>query len=376
MTEHKFWDTQPIPKDNKDKVIVGPMEESKEVRAEPYALPVGFEWCTLDMADDVHLMEAYTLLKDNYVEGAFQFDYSPEFLKWALMPPGFFKDWIVGVRQSSNQRLLAMITGIPVHIHVLECKMAMAEINFLCIHANLRSNRLAPVLVKELARRVNLTGRWQAIATAGVRLVKPIAVAHYWHRSLNPKKLIAVGFSHIPSGMTMSGIVRLNKTLEQPVTPGIVAMEPKHVPGVTKLLHTYLQTHKVWIEMDEVEVAHWFLPRQNVIYTYCVINNLGDVTDFCSFFNIPNSDKDYNHIKAAYSFYNVATTCSLQQLMNDALHFAAKEDFDVFNALDIMQNKDFLNHLKFKEGTGRLHYHLYNYAIPELQPNDIGIVLL
>ncbi len=117
-----------------------------------------------------------------------------------------------------------------------DCKMAMAEINFLCVLDNLRSNRLAPVLVKELARRVNLTGRWQAIATAGVRLVKPIGVAQYWHRSLNPKKLIAVCFSNLPSGMTMPGVIRLNKTLEQPVTRGIVAMEPKHVSGVTELL--------------------------------------------------------------------------------------------------------------------------------------------
>ena len=30
-----------------------------------------------------------------------------------------------------------------------------------------RSKRLAPVLIKEITRRVNLTGRWQAVYTAG-----------------------------------------------------------------------------------------------------------------------------------------------------------------------------------------------------------------
>ena len=32
----------------------------------------------------------------------------------------------------------------------------MAEINFLCVHKQLRTYRLAPMLIKEITRRVNL----------------------------------------------------------------------------------------------------------------------------------------------------------------------------------------------------------------------------
>ena len=42
-------------------------------------------------------------------------------------------------------------------------------------------------------------------------------------------------------------------------------------------------------------------------------------------------------LKAAYSYYNVATTCKLDELMYDALILAKQLDFDVFNALDILQ---------------------------------------
>ena len=35
------------------------------------------------------------------------------------------------------------------------------EINFLCIHKKLRAKRLAPVLIKEVTRRVNLRGIFQ-----------------------------------------------------------------------------------------------------------------------------------------------------------------------------------------------------------------------
>jgi hypothetical protein len=46
----------------------------------------------------------------------------------------------------------------------------MVEINFLCVHKKLRSKRLAPVLIKEITRRVNLNGIFQAVYTAGVIL--------------------------------------------------------------------------------------------------------------------------------------------------------------------------------------------------------------
>jgi len=37
----------------------------------------------------------------------------------------------------------------------------MVEINFLCVHKKLRSKRLAPVLIKEITRRVNVNGIFQ-----------------------------------------------------------------------------------------------------------------------------------------------------------------------------------------------------------------------
>jgi len=63
----------------------------------------------------------YELLKGNYVEDSestFRFDYSIEFLRWALNVPGFNKEWHVGVRASSNKKLLAFISGTPSKIVV------------------------------------------------------------------------------------------------------------------------------------------------------------------------------------------------------------------------------------------------------------------
>lgn len=80
----------------------------------------------------------YELLSQNYVEdpaAAFRFQYSAEFLKWlviyscyhftsvshstrALMPPGYHKEWHVGVRVKSNKKLVAFISGVPISLRV------------------------------------------------------------------------------------------------------------------------------------------------------------------------------------------------------------------------------------------------------------------
>ena len=68
---------------------------------------------------------------------------------------------------------------------------------YICMYICNRSKRLAPVLIKEITRRVNLQNIWQAVYTAGVVIPKPVSRCRYWHRSLNPKKLYEVG--HFPS---------------------------------------------------------------------------------------------------------------------------------------------------------------------------------
>jgi glycylpeptide N-tetradecanoyltransferase len=105
----------------------------------------------------------------------------------------------------------------------------------------------------------------------------------------------------------------------------------------------------------------------------------GVVTDFCSFYHLPSTiigNEKHNRLCAAYSYYNVATTVPLEHLIRDALILARNMGSDVFNALDLMENKTFLENLKFGIGDGNLQYYLYNWKCPEVEPKDIGLVLL
>lgn len=85
----------------------------------------------------------------------------------------------------------------------------MCEINYLCVHKNCRSKNLAATLIAEVTRQVNLRNKWQAIYTSGVVLPTPFTQAIYYHRSLNPKKLIEIGFSGLKQKQTIPMVKKL-----------------------------------------------------------------------------------------------------------------------------------------------------------------------
>lgn len=51
-------------------------------------------------------------------------------------------------------------------------------------------------------------------------------------------------------------------------------------------------------------------------------------------------------------------------------------DFDVFNALDLMENSQFVQDLKFGPGDGLLNFYLYNWQVPDVSKNKVGLVML
>ncbi|KAF8388790.1 hypothetical protein HHK36_025470 [Tetracentron sinense] len=325
-------------------------------KQEPYNLPNLYEWTTCDIDSEETCAEVYSLLTNNYIEddaNMFRFNYSKEFLQWALHPPSYFKSWHIGVRIKFSKKLVAFNTGVPAKIQVRDAVVIMAEINLLCVHKKLRSKRLAPIMIKEVTRRVHLENICQAAYTTGVAWCKDDDESNN----------------------------KVYKLPESTVTLGFRKMELCDVAPVTRLLRIYLNQFVVAPDFDENDIEHWLLPTENVVDSYLVESpESHEITDFCSFYTLPSSilgNKNYSTLKAAYSYYNVSTKTPLLQLMNDALIMAKQKDYDVFNALDVMQNDNFLKELKCVLGGGQLHYNLYNYRIRRaLKPLELGLVLL
>ncbi|KAL5529694.1 hypothetical protein ACEPAG_5679 [Sanghuangporus baumii] len=404
---HKFWATQPVPQPGEgppeeDGYIEPPMPR-EEVRQEPYPLPKDFEWVILDLDDPNQIKEVYDLLSLHYVEddhATFRFRYTAEFLEWALKPPGYHKEWHIGVRVKSNKKLIGFISGVPITIRVRGHTFHASEINYLCVHKKLRSKRLAPVLIKEVTRQCHLKGIFQAIYTGGVVVPTPVSTCRYFHRTINVSKLVEIGFTYVPRNMTLARMTRLQKLPSTPhlANSGLREMQEKDIPQVAALHTRYMERFTMMPVMSLEEVKHQFLsglgvgeaPKEwkgrrekQVVWAYVVENpQTHKITDFFTFYSLPSTimqSTKYDLLEAAYLFYYASDVAfqegseedgrlkkRLQELITDALIIASGAGFDVFNALSLMDNYQFTTDLKFGQGDGLLNYYLYNWRTAPL----------
>ena len=114
--------------------------------------------------------------------------------------------------------------------------------------------------------------------------------------------------------------------------------------NVTELLNNFLGRFELTPIFTPADVLHWFTPQPNIIESFVVEDpeSPGKLTDFVSFYTLPSTVMNHpthKNIKAAYSFYNVSTVTPWPDLMGDALILAKRANFDVFNALDLMENR-------------------------------------
>lgn len=97
----------------------------------------------------------------------------------------------------------------------------------------------------------------------------------YWHRSLNPKKLIEVKFSHLSRNMTMQRTLKLYKLPDQPKTPGFRKMTAADVPKTHKLLkEVALALRSVIIPVINFSCCSTCL---NFIYHRCSVKKIFDI---------------------------------------------------------------------------------------------------
>jgi len=338
------------------------------VRSDPYDLPPGFRWTTCDID------ELRGFLCENYVEGgSFRLSYTDELLRWCLLPPGYVQDWHVGIRHGN--KLVGFISAIPAEVTaILRCNAV--EINFLCVDRTLRSKRMAPVLIMEITRRVNLRGIHQAVFTAGVVIREPVAVCQYYHRPIRPKKLIATGFMNLGRNMTLARTIK-SYTLPKYAAHDLRPLEIQDCPAACRLLMDHLSKMGIYPNFTTETFMHWFLPRIGTVHCY-VLGDSNNITDMCSFYALPLlSTRTGVIINSAYSWYNVSTSISMTHLITDSLILARDCGYDLFNSLDVQDNMEPIKHLKFLPGDGYLKYYLHGWpeVVQNILPGKVGLIL-
>lgn len=342
----RFWKTMPVIQRDQDLNKVDmhcPIDtttDSKNIRQEPYNMPGGFEWSEIDVTDPVQLDEVYGLLKLNYVgDNTFKIHYSKEFLTWAFTPPGYKKEYHLGVRSSKSKKLVALITGLETKIRVYEKVISALEINYLCVHKKLRDKRLAPVLIKEIRRRAYVNEIYQAIYTTIADLPGANAKVKYYHRKLDMKVMYDMGWTD--QKITLARTMKKFRLPAETKTPGLRPMTPEDIPSAYKLLTNHMKKFDLIFQFTEEEFAYFFLPRENIMCCYVAVSEkTGEVTDLCSFYILPSRafNQKIEILEQAYSWYNVATSVSFGVLIKDALTIAKNMNLHTYCIMDIMGN--------------------------------------
>ncbi|KAG8891204.1 glycylpeptide N-tetradecanoyltransferase, partial [Tulasnella sp. 403] len=319
-------------------------------------------------------------------------------------PPGFHKEWHIGIRGVPKNKLVAFISGVPIKLKVRDHTLDVSEINYLCIHKKLRSKRLTPVLIKEVTRQCHLLGVFQAIYTGGVLLPTPISTCRYYHRTLNIPKLVDVNFTYVPRNSTLAKMKRDNAVRDTPslAAHGLREMEERDLEGVENLFNAYMKRfkmipvftrdeirHNLYSGRGEGEVGGGGIPgrrAKQVVWSYVVEDpTTHQITDFFSFYSLPSSvmkNPKHTLLEAAYMFYyatdvvlthpddNDALKKRLTVLIGDLLIVANQAKFDVVNAMTLMDNPLVLKELKFGPGDGFLNFYLYNWRTLPLEGNQ------
>lgn len=134
-----------------------------------------------------------------------------------------------------------------------------------CVHCRCRSaktDRDMQVCALKCSRSISLG------CDLYVKLTSTFACTRYWHRSLNPKKLIDIKFSHLTRNMTMQRTLKLYKLPDN-----------TKVPGFRKLVYTDIpQAHKI---LTEVNIETKLVPTLTA-YNYNHINYHDFCVHFCS----------------------------------------------------------------------------------------------
>ena len=166
-----------------------------DVEVERRELP-GLEWGWVDVREGGQRRELVEFLNAHYVRGeAYRLEYEEELVEHALTPPGYRREWHVVLREKKKGRIMATITAVPREMREKGGRVVvMAVINFLCVHQRLREKRLAPVLIREITRKIDKAGVMCALYTSGTRLNKKVVGTKYVHWPIDTRHLENVGF--------------------------------------------------------------------------------------------------------------------------------------------------------------------------------------
>lgn len=332
---------------------------------EPIVLPEGYYWEVIDINS---IGKLCNFLAENYVEyeDVFRIVYSTELLKWALFVPGHYPQWHISVQK--ERQIVGFISALPMTLMVREKKVRVGVVDFLCVSKKIRKKRLMPVLAKEITRRISLEGFEQSFYTSGYPINEPMCQARYFHRFINVRKLVDIKFCYVPKNMNLGRMEILHRVEEE---CRLQRTRIEDIPAVLGLLSECGAL--VYPKFEKKEAEHHFLSRNGVVSSF-VLRERGQVVGFGSYYLVGADVVGNKKMLTAYLYYYAPVR---KDLIDQLVVMAKREGADVFNALDIYRNGEWIKDLKFMPGDGKLNYIVhFKEKWGKLKVEDFNLILV
>ena len=377
-----FWDQAPFKRNNQEKNHIIQVDYSLEVSIETNSLPNGYEWVTFDPENDADISVMTDFLNKHYQK--FDKEYKPNYLKWILTPPSYKQykrldntptsTWCIGVQASKNGVLVGLITARPIMYRIDAKYIQSFTVDFLCTHRQLRQKKLAPVLIKEMYRRMS-TVQYDIgcmfVSNTHLPFNSTVETSQILFRPLTLEKLSKTLFS----SLTQQQLTQLQHRYEniQP-TDDLQLIRFANLEDVPMMMHIYEEycaKYRLCQTMNTEEFEHYFLPNNEMIFTYVITNAEGEIKDFISLHAFWTKRGEKN----AYLYYvSFITETLLELFMRNILFIMKSNGFDMIFANDVMGISNvFSKKLDFKSLDEICNYYVFNYNTQTIDKNDCGM---
>lgn len=344
-----FWRSQPVDRGSSEGII----NHSKKIEKDPIPLPNDFTW---GVVNDIPTIIEF--LENFYVEdtsSSYRLSYTPSFFEYLFGYPSHKEEYSLGLFYKNK-----IVGYVLAREHLMSLRneiYKIVSVNFLCLDKNLRNKSLAPLMIKEITRIANLNGIFQAIFTAEKDHGFSISTAQYFHYPLHEDTLIGGGVIDNPDCIKPVPYCREDSKLIQ--DPSLIADIYSKINENTTLFESF----------DEASFNQLFAGKQDVFHV--VYND--KTKEFASFYIVYTKCLLKNIIlKKAYLFYWYGSV----DIITDAIAIAHNSlNIDMFDVLDILNNRTIIKKLELAEGTGYLKYHVFNIKEKQLPSESINFIL-
>lgn len=365
-----FWVNEPVPQNKVEKV-----GQIKQLTAtdHPIDLPKNFEW--LEITSDDAIQTVHQFLVNNYVQSdTYRLQYSEAFLRWYFDFPDGFPDCKVGLVSNDGGEMLGFISANPAPLSIGSTKITTMEVNFLCVHRDNREAGLAPLLIKEITRRVVHNGCQLAMFTGKRPSYDPLCVTHYYHRMLNIPKLVALEYCSRDHLNDIGLREDMFKVIHHSNNP-LKMMGFEHLSVVHKLLNKKLNDFHFAPIISKAEVEHFLRCPDAMMFV--AEDGSGKVVDFISGIKVPMYNIKLKKFVETISLYYYTDHSYPSVLMFQWFVEKMDGNTDVINLTDVMGNEAIIRSSPcIMPGSGKMGYYLYNWADHPFSPQENAKLVL